>query len=305
MRLRPMNASSIVAGLCVFFIFPVIALADDNTLQQLRNEGGTTQATYNTAELHSESANGAAPSWMVSQNNPPEFSSKSSGQPMRLYGQGGANQASDIGFEAVLAWNSEHIFRGVQEAKQTIAGGVEISYDQLYGGVWAVVPTADSFNAYQNRIDLYAGYGFDISDVLQADIGVTGYIRPDNGALFAYDDSVELYAGISTGGQFNPALYGFYDFVLDRFVIEASTEYILPFARTDLVVGGTLGYQHDNGFDFGYAQLDIELVQNFTQNTSIGIGGHFAASTDNTFLRGLAVNGKNTTWFGIRLRAAQ
>jgi hypothetical protein len=202
-----------------------------------------------------------------------------------------------------LGWDSEHIFRGTQLAKQNLVGGLEGSFGAAYAGVWAVLPTPDDFNSYQTRIDLYAGYGFDIGNSIFADVGVNGYIRADSGTLFNQEDSVEAYGGISWDSQINPSIYAYYDFVLERYIFEASAEYTLPFGRTDLVFGGTAGYSGGSGIDYSYAQADAELVYNFNTNTSAGIGGHFALSSEPTFLDGLAVTDENTAWFGIRLRA--
>ncbi|MCF6292058.1 MAG: hypothetical protein L3J04_01550 [Robiginitomaculum sp.] len=300
-----MKTSALIIILGASLALPGFAFAADNILQQLRSDVYEPTASYDRMALvqnsQIEPMQRSKSTWMVSDDKPSGFSAKAQTNNSGNY----SSYGSDINLEAVITWNSENVFRGLQESKQNIAGGIEISSANLYGGIWAVKPVADRFGAYQDRIDIYAGYGFDLNDTIQADIGVTGYIRPDNGLLFAYDDSVEAYAGISLGGEYNPALYAFYDFVLERFVFEASAEYIIPIARTDLVFGGTLGYSNDNGFDFGYAQADVEIVHNFNRNLSIGIGGHFAASTETTFLQGLALSGKNSTWFGLRLRASQ
>ncbi len=218
---------------------------------------------------------------------------------------GGGFASDAIEFEFVAGWDSEHVFRGTQQSKQNITGGIEARMDQVYAGVWAVLPTADSFAAYQDRIDVYAGYGFALSDGAWADIGVTGYIRPDNGLLFSYEDSVEVFAGVSGSGPFSPALYGFYDFVLEQATIEASAEYIVPVGRTDLVFGGTAGYSNGSSLDYGYVQADVELAHNFNRNTAVSLGGHFAASTEPTFLQGLALTSERTSWFGVRLRTAR
>ncbi|MBL4617574.1 MAG: hypothetical protein JKY46_07735 [Robiginitomaculum sp.] len=300
-----MKTSVLIIALGVSLAIPGFSFANDSILQQLRDEADGYIISDNTIKqvqnIQVQPVQWSKPVWMSSGDKPQGFSAKAQSGNLSSYSPSGSN----INLEAVIAWDSENIFRGLQESKQTIAGGIEISSANLYGGVWAVAPVADSFSAYQDRIDIYAGYGFDLNNTIQADIGVAGYIRPQNGLLFAYDDSIEAYAGISLGGEYNPAFYAFYDFVLERFVFEASAEYIIPIARTDLVFGGTLGYSDDNGFDFGYAQADVEIVQNFNRNLSISVGGHFAAATETTFLQGLALSGKNSTWFGLRLRASQ
>jgi len=289
------------------------AIAGDDVLSQLRNEDGTTGVRTPTKpaalakpaqpDQSIASAGWKKPTWTLGPTNVPMLSAK--GGP----GSGSAgylmddSSGDDLSLKVVLGWDSEFIFRGQQLAKQIAVGGVEANYGNAYVGVWGNVPSPDDFDSYQNRIDIYAGYGFDIGSNLYADAGVNGYIRSNSGALFNQKDSVEGYFGLSMDGPLSPSLYGFYDIELDRYTIEASAEYTLPFGRTDLVLGGTAGYSGGKGIDYAYFQADAELVHNFTRNASIGIGGHFAVSSEKTFLEGLALTGDNTTWFGIRLRS--
>ncbi len=277
------------------------AFGNDDILNLLRRDDGG--VGIKSAPVQTPSQAGEAelsqwskPNWIVSRDNAPGLSA-------------GASHADSgdqsFGFEAVLGWESEHVFRGMQEAKQTAVGGVEVHYGEAYGGVWANVPTADDFNSYQTRIDVYGGYGFDLGSSVYADIGVNGYIRPKTAAMFHEESSVEVYGGLSTGGPFSPAIYAYYDFVLERYTLEASAQYVLPFGQTDLVLGGTAGYSGGTGVDYAYAQGDVEVVYNLDKHTHIGLGGHVAVSSEPTFIEGLAITGDSSTWFGLRLRTGQ
>ncbi|VAV95321.1 hypothetical protein MNBD_ALPHA06-55 [hydrothermal vent metagenome] len=289
-------------------VLPGTAAADD-FFKQLRREDGITgeQAAARKKPAKAlPSLTVAAqpwkkPVWMQSRANPPGFSANRTTN-AETAGFSQPATASRFRYKAVLGWDSEFVFRGLQLAKQNASGGIELAYGNAYAGAWATVPTVDAFGFYQNRFDIFAGYGFDISDAVFGDVGVTGYIRTDDGVFYAQEDSVEAYAGLSMGGAFKPSLYGFYDFMLERYTLEAAAEYSLPLGRTDLVLGGTGGYSNGDGVDYGYLQIDAEIVQNLNRNTSIGLGGHFAASTEATFLQGLALSGDTTTWFGVRLR---
>jgi len=300
----------IVAG-GTFMAMPAQAADDSWFWKQLRPAGEAvrtiTSNTQSGAALPIQpmysSAKLESPTWMMAATSRPLLSANASDSGQGAYLSSGGGSTSTVEFEVVLGWDSEHVFRGTQQAKQNVTGGIEARFDRAYAGAWAVLPTADSFGAYQNRIDLYAGYGLDLSDTMMADIGITGYIRPDTGLLFAAKDSVEIFGGISGDGPLRPAVYAFYDFVLERAAVEASAEYMLPVGRTDLVFGGTAGYTSGTGIDYGYLQADVELVHNFNRNASVAIGGHFAASTETTFLQGLAQSSDRTTWFGLRLRS--
>jgi len=286
------------------FCLPSPALAAD-VLSQLRQENGTTGTVTKPnpqyAATQIQAQKWTAPTWLQSDSQP--STSSVNAQSNRDAGSYGGGASTGFGLEAVVGWDSEHIFRGQQLAKQNISAGAEATYGNSYAGVWAVLPTADRFNAFQNRIDLYAGTGFDLAGTLYADIGVNGYIRTDDGILFATEDSVEAYAGLSANGRFSPAVYAFYDFILERYTFEASAEYILPFGRNDLVAGAVAGYSGGDGVDYGYFQADIEARYNINRNTSIGLAGHLAASTEPTFLDGLGVTSDTTAWFGLRLKA--
>ncbi len=205
--------------------------------------------------------------------------------------------------KATASFTSEYVFRGEQRAKHSAQGGLEISTGGFYAGGWAVIPAKDRFDAYQTEIDLYGGYGVDLSETLYADIGVNGYIYNGPQLLFANRDSVEVYGGLSLSGPFKPSLYGFYDFRTRAATIEGALEYSLPFGRTDLVSSATGGYTDGRGFSYGYFQTDAELVYNFNRRASLGLGGHWAISEDRRFLKGLSLSQNNSTWYGITLKA--
>ncbi len=211
----------------------------------------------------------------------------------------------DVDFKATVSFNSEYIFRGEQFAKHNVAGGIEASSGGFYAGAWAILPTEDDFNAYQTEIDVYGGYGFDLTESVYADVGVTGYIFNGPQLLGTNDDSVEVYAGLSLNAPLKPSLYGFYDFENEAATVEASLEYSLPFGRTDFNLGVTGGYTDAKGNleDYAYFRADAELVYNFNRQASIGVGGHWAISEDRRFLDGLTTSDDNSSWYGITLKA--
>ena len=205
--------------------------------------------------------------------------------------------------KTTVSFTSEYVFRGQQRAKHSAQGGLEIATGGFYAGGWAIVPTKDRFDAYQTEIDLYGGYGFDLTGTLYADIGVNGYIFNAPQLLFANRDSVEMYGGLSLSAPFSPSLYGFYDFRTRAATIEGALEYSLPFGRTDLVSSATGGYTSGRGFSYGYFQADEELVHHFNRRVSLGLGGHWAISGNRRFLKGLTASQNNSTWYGITLKA--
>jgi uncharacterized protein (TIGR02001 family) len=209
----------------------------------------------------------------------------------------------EFNFKATASFTSEYVFRGQQQAKHSAQGGVEISTGGLYAGAWAILPTEDNFNAYQTEIDVYGGYGFDLTERVYADVGVTGYLYNSPQLLFAKKDSVEVYAGLALDVFLKPSLYGFYDFETKDKTVETSLEYSLPFGRTDFLLGATGGYTSGRGYDYLYLQTDAEIVYNINRQASVGVGGHWAISEDHRFLNGLTFTGNDSTWYGITLKA--
>lgn len=306
-------ACLLLGASCLMMASP--ALAGDNTgiLSQLRQEDGSvgvrpaSKPQSSPASAQSDSADSSkvqivhwkAPTWMRAADKPMGLNAQAKPDTTNP----GTCCGSDWGVSAMLGWDSEHIFRGAQQAKQNAVAEVEFTQGNYYAGVWGMLPTEDQWDSYATRVDVYGGSTFDISRSVFGDVGLTGYLYPQDGALVNSDNSVEGYVGFGLDNAFSPTLYGYYDIVRDRYTLEASAEYRLPLARTDFVLGGTAGYTGGDGLDYGYFRADAEIVQNINRHASIGIGGHFAYSTEDTFLDGLTYSNDTTEWFGIRLRA--
>lgn len=217
---------------------------------------------------------------------------------------GGTFDEPAITFKTTLAWDSEYVFRGAQYAKQNVNGGLELSSGGLYGGFWALVPTADDANAYQTEVDIYGGYGLAVNDMVFADVGATGYIYNKPQLLFAQKDAFEVYGGLNFTLPLDPSVYAYYDFDNDVTTVEASAAYTLPFGRTDLVIGGAGGFRTGSGTGDSYFQGDVELVHNFNRRTSLALSGHWAIDSKKTFLNGLTISDDNSTWFGLTLKVS-
>lgn len=212
--------------------------------------------------------------------------------------------SSDWNVSLTLGYDSEYIIRGTQISKQDAIAGLNASWDNHYAGAVIHVPAADDFNSYPTKIVAYGGTTFDVAPNVYGDVGFNGYLYPDDGMVVGSTDSFEPYMGFGLDhSPISPAVYAYYDVTRERYTFEATGSYTLPLGRTDFVIGGRLGATGGKGKDFGFAQADAELVQNINAKVSLGIGAHFAASTEDTFLDGLAYGTDTTTWFGVRLKA--
>lgn len=85
----------------------------------------------------------------------------------------GTTQASidDVSVSANVTGVSKYIWRGYDlNDNFTIQGGFDLSYNGFYAGVWGGDDQSSG-----NEIDLYAGYGFNMTDNLAFEIGYLQY----------------------------------------------------------------------------------------------------------------------------------
>lgn len=212
--------------------------------------------------------------------------------------------SADWNVNLTLGWDSEYIIRGTQISKQDAIAGISASWKDHYAGAVIHVPAADDFNSYPTKIVAYGGTTFDMAPNVYGDVGFNGYLYPDDGMVVRSTDSFEPYVGFGLDkSPISPALYAYYDVVRERYTFEATGKYSLPLGRVDFVLGGRAGVTGGKGLDFGFVQGDAELVHNLNAKTSLGIGAHFAASTEDTMLDGLAYGTDTTSWFGVRFKA--
>ena len=115
----------------------------------------------------------------------------------------GTASAEETGISGGVDFVSSYIFRGFQLADEAIQPYVEFSKGDFYGGAWFSTPI-DSREFYENEVNLYGGFGFDISESLWGDVGFTRYIYTDSDGE---SDTTELYFGVTAEAPVAPALY--------------------------------------------------------------------------------------------------
>lgn len=133
---------------------------------------------------------------------------------------------------------SDYVFRGVSQSDEdpAVQGGLTYTFDSgFYVGTWASQVDFQSETDFE--ADFFAGYGFDISDKVAADVQVLRYVYPDEGAL-----------------NFNELMFN------------------LTFAEK---LTTTIGYTNDvynsgeTGWYYG-ASLDLPLPAEFTLTPAVG-----------------------------------
>ena len=191
---------------------------------------------------------------------------------------------------------SEYVFRGIKLADNTFHPSVELGFDDLYVGIWGALPMENrSSEGYIDEWDVYAGYNFTISDNLGLDVGATYYYYPIDEA----DDTLEAYVGLNWDLEgWTPGIYGYYDFDLETWTLQASIGYSIPFedAGTSLDLTATYGYVSPNeGDSYSYYGVDAVVPYQLNDSTAISAGVHWATHTiddleDNHFYFTLGVS---------------
>ena len=110
---------------------------------------------------------------------------------------------SEISYSANLGFMSDYMYRGVHQSSSSAMGGFDLEYGGFYLGTWFADLQEggwegagdDSHRGFE--YDVYAGYGFDVTDSISAYVGYTIYRYTDKGANAFDDDYDEVNVGVS------------------------------------------------------------------------------------------------------------
>ena len=111
-----------------------------------------------------------------------------------------ADGHSEVSYSANLGFMSDYIYRGVHQSSSSAMGGFDIEYGSFYAGTWFADLQEDGWVEGSHRgfeYDVYAGFGFDVSDSISAYVGYTIYRYTDKGANAFDDDYDEVNVGVS------------------------------------------------------------------------------------------------------------
>ncbi|WP_306251299.1 TorF family putative porin [Parvularcula sp. IMCC14364] len=218
--------------------------------------------------------------------------------------------AEEISISGGVDFVSAYVFRGFQLADEAIQPYVEIGKGGFYTGVWFSTPL-DSREFFDNEVDIYAGYSFDISESLLGDVGFTRYIYTDSDGE---SDTTELYAGLAIAAPLDPSLYLYYDLDLEATTLEGAASHSYPVAENvSLDLGGTLGFIDADGDDFTYFIASAALSTSVADNADAYVSVSFGANSEDTFIddsNDLFNNGDLTQlessgfWFGVGFSAS-
>ena len=103
---------------------------------------------------------------------------------------------SEISYSANLGFMSDYMYRGVHQSSSSAMGGFDIEYGNFYIGTWFADLQEGGWGDGSHRgfeYDVYAGFGFDVTDSVSAYLGYTIYRYTDKGgeAGYGFDDDYD------------------------------------------------------------------------------------------------------------------
>lgn len=227
-----------------------------------------------------------------------------------LFAVEGLSINGSVGFE------SEYVFRGMQQADESLQATVEVAYDiyggSAYAGLFVNEPIATT--ADTNEIDLYIGYQMPVFEDYTADFGYISYLYPSDASVAR--DTREIYAGLTYNGLYvNPAAYVYYDFDLEQIALQLSGDYSIDLAdygveNTTVDFGmywGVLSAQDadgagaDNGYE--YCGLTADAVYHFTADAAASVGVRFTGNNDDVATGSAQAQREKNAFWGFKFAA--
>ena len=115
-------------------------------------------------------------------------------------------EGPEISYSGNIGFMSDYMYRGVHQSSSSAMGGLDLEYGNFYLGTWFADLQEDGWVSGSHRgfeYDIYAGYGFDVSDSISASIGYTIYRYTDKGASAFDDDYDEVNLGLGFSASDN------------------------------------------------------------------------------------------------------
>jgi len=217
--------------------------------------------------------------------------------------------AGDVSVSTSIDYVSEYVFRGVSFARSAVQPGIEVSSGDLTVGVWTSAALGEVSAAAGDEIDVYASYGFELTDVVSASVGATIYHFPDvDGSLFDFGDAstLEFSAGVEFDTPLAPSATVYYDIDLEALTLEGGIGHSLEVGDgSSLDLGLTVGHvEADGGGD------SASLGYGFTDDVSAYVGANYSLSSEDTLQFKVDGNGDaftakdNLLWFGVGVAAS-
>ena len=108
-------------------------------------------------------------------------------------------EGSEMSYSGNIGFMSDYMYRGIHQSSSSAMGGLDLEYGNFYVGTWFADLQEDGWVEGSHRgfeYDVYAGFGFDVTDSISASIGYTIYRYTDKGASAFDDDYDEVNLGL-------------------------------------------------------------------------------------------------------------
>jgi len=213
----------------------------------------------------------------------------------------------EISASAVVAYESEYVYRGQKLAGQSVQPSLELGHPlgrgDLFIGAWA---------SYELRSDpfeeerFYAGYQQSLSPIFSVTGGFTYYWLPDEESVPANQE--EPFLGLTADLPFSPSIFAYYNFALDQTLLELSLResYTLLDSvslETAILLGAAHGEITQNGNQeskqkfLGFAVAYADLAFDITDEAIAFIGLRYSASESGDFSDFFWWGGSIVIWF--------
>tara|TARA_B100000900_G_C20529106_1_gene695549 strand:- start:566 stop:1306 length:741 start_codon:yes stop_codon:yes gene_type:complete len=192
--------------------------------------------------------------------------------------------ANEISYSANLGFMSDYMYRGIHQSSSSAMGGFDIEYGNFYVGTWFADLQEDGWVAGSHRgfeYDVYAGFGFDITDSISASLGYTIYRYTDKGASAFDDDYDEVNIGLGVALSDNVSLAVDYAIGENTATDQSETDYDVLTVAVEYMgmyaLFGTWGVSED---DTSAGEVDADWME-FGYSRTVGdfdISGAFVLS---------------------------
>jgi uncharacterized protein (TIGR02001 family) len=196
-------------------------------------------------------------------------------------------EANSLSATLDVTYVTDYVFRGQRLAEASVQPSFELGYAGAYAGVWHSDDISGDYNevlGVDSETDLYAGYGFDVTDTISLDALVTRYTYSGGSA----DDSTEIGLGASLDVLLTPTVYAYWDFDYEIFTAEAAVGYSFPVeaANISIDLSGKIGYRSIDDVPFGlpddytYFVAGVSVPYALAENATISVGVDYIYNTE-------------------------
>jgi len=194
-----------------------------------------------------------------------------------------AQEASALSVTVDVSYVTDYVFRGAQLGNASIQPSVEAAYGDFYAGVWASNPISNDDDL--SEVDLYAGYGLAVTDMLSVDFGVTRYTYEGGSG----DDSTEVYVGLAADMMLSPSLYYYHDFDYEVNSVILSVGHSLPVdaINASLDFAASVGYiNRVDADDYTYASVGVAIPYALSETATLTVGVEYIYNDTDAFFNG-------------------